>query len=238
MKTDTAVEMTLVTIATRSDYEGSASVEAFAKGLFNSWGVGRRTYNDGILLLVAVEDRECACSLGAGYDQGYNVLAQDIVNRWIIPEFRDGNFGVGIEAGVSEIIPRIATRHSQGLPPAAAPIAKKGLFERIFPWLFGAVAAGIVGIEVFGRRLGDWNYRFHRCPSCGVRGLHCEQVPPAGVPDSALLGRTVITCTRCEYRDDRQQTFRNDDWSGGGGSSGGGSFGGGRSSGGGATGRW
>ena len=94
---------------------------------------------------------------------------------------------------------------------------------------------------LFGRYIGDWSYRFRRCPVCGRTGLHREHLGQNGTmtnldpaPAAGTGGVVVTTCTHCSYRD--SQPWRISVSSGGG--SGGGSFGGGHSSGGGATGRW
>ncbi len=233
---ETGVEMTVLTIPTRGDYEAGGTLEDFATGLFNDWGVGRADRNDGILVLVAVEDRETRIVLGNGYDQGYDVLAQDIVTRWFLPEFRDGNYGAGIAAGSGEVMARIARRHAEGLAPGPVPRSDKGLISRLMPWLVGAVFAGVIGKMVLGRQIGDWSYRFRRCPACGRRGLHREHVPPLD-PAQPTTGRIVTRCPSCRWREERP-------WKRAVGtasrraSGGGGSFGGGKSSGGGASGRW
>jgi len=244
LKAETGVEMTVLTIPSRTDYDLSPSIETFATGLFNRWGIGRTTYNDGILVLVAVGDHEMRIALGSGYDQGYDTLAQDIVNRWFLPAFRNGDYSGGIEDGVKEAIDRIARAHAKGLPAAALPPVAGKLFDRIFPYIFGFLATAMVAMAVFGRAIGDWTYRFRACPVCGQRGLHREHVVQNGTMtnlDPAQAGTTaqagtngfIITrCPHCNYSD--RQPWRTTGRTGGGG----GSFGGGRSSGGGATGRW
>jgi uncharacterized protein len=228
------IQMTVLTIPIRSGYGDSASIESFATGLFNAWGIGRAQFNDGILVLVATEDREMRIELGAGYDQGYDVIAQDIVNNWFLPEFRDGNYAAGIEAGVGQVITRIAERHAADLPPEVLPVSIEERIESLIPWAIGGVFAAVLALKLFGRHVGDWTYRFRRCPTCGQRGLHREHLYPTD-PATPTYGRISTTCRHCDYRDDRPWQVRSSGSSGGGG---GGSFGGGRSSGGGATGKW
>ena len=91
LATETGIEMTVLTIRSRDDYDPSASIEAFATGLFNDWGIGRADRNDGILVLVATADREMRIELGSAYGQGYDVLAQDIISRFFLPDFRAGD---------------------------------------------------------------------------------------------------------------------------------------------------
>lgn len=240
LKTETGVQMTVLTIGSRQEYLASASIETFASGLFNAWGIGRAKYNDGILVLVAVQDHEMRLELGSGYDQGYDVLAQDLVDRWFLPSFRNDDYAKGIEAGVTETINRIARPHAKGLPADPVPFSIGRVFDRIVPYIFGLIVAAIVTFGLFGRYIGDWNYRFRRCPVCGQTGLHREHVMQGGTmttldppPAPGSQGLIVTTCSHCNYRDSRPWRVDNSRSGGGGGS-----FGGGRSSGGGATGRW
>ena len=234
LRTDAGVEMTVLTIPSRSAYDSSSSLEVFATGLFNHWGVGQASRNDGILVLVVTDDREMRVELGKGYDQGYDVIAQDIVTRWFLPELRNGNYGAAIRAGSGQIIDRIARRHAEGLPAELPSASSRSLIDRLMPWLIGAVFAGVIGTSVFGRRIGDWSYRFRRCPTCGQRGLHRSHVGPVD-PTLSPTGRILTECRRCNWRDERpwNRTVSSRPGRGGGGS-----FGGGRSSGGGASGRW
>lgn len=102
----TKTEIIVVTVRSLRDYPGSSSssIEAFAKGLFNSWGIGDKAKNDGILLLVSVSDRKARIELGAGYPASRDADAGLIMRNTIVPEFRNGDFAAGIEKGVKAII--------------------------------------------------------------------------------------------------------------------------------------
>ena len=65
----TNVEIAVVTILSIQDYPGAdvSSIENFATGLFNTYGIGNMPKNDGVLLLVAVKDRKARIELGGGY---------------------------------------------------------------------------------------------------------------------------------------------------------------------------
>lgn len=229
LKTETGIEMTVLTIPTRADYDPTPDIETFATRLFNGWGIGDAARNDGILLLVATVDREMRIELGSGYDQGYDVLAQDIVSRYVVPEFREARFSEGIETGVTETIARIAGRHAERLPPQALP--KQGGLPA---WLFGAGFAAIAGLMVFGRRLGDLATQFRRCPQCGARGLHRHgEAITKATRDTPGRWRDETWCTSCSWRDRHERVIPVRTSSGSDGS-----FGGGKSSGGGATGKW
>jgi len=194
-------------------------------------------------LLVAPESHDLRIVLGDGYDRGYSDIAAGVIADDFLPAFRRGDYPSGIEAGAGAVIDQIALPHSAGQPP---PTRHVPLMERLFPWIFGAFAAAIVGMGIFGQLVGDYSFRFRRCPQCGQVGMHRAHVTgqagadgrvdvatPAPLPGQT--GMIVTRCLHCSYHDERPWVSRG---ASGSSSSGGGSFGGGHSSGGGASGKW
>ena len=227
----TGIEGTVVTLTDRARYGGTDGLEPFATRLFNHWGVGDADRNDGFMLLVLSQDREARIELGAGYPGAADTLAGDIMNRDILPAFRNGRMSDGIREGTLAVIDRIARPSAEGQTIGAP---SRG---------FGDWMPGLVGIAIFGmvgwgiarnviRRIRQAN---RPCPNCGGRGL-VEEVEPVTGTDTA--GKTVprqsvwTRCPTCGWsrhitRDAPRRSIRRS-----------GGFGGGRSSGGGASGRW
>ncbi len=229
LRARTGIEMTVVTLASRSTFDAAPSLEAFATRLFNGWGIGNATRNDGILILVLAEDREMRIELGAGYNSEYDIPAQDIVNRIMLPAFREGRMAEGIEAGAQATIRDIAERHAEGMPPAE--VRHEGKPWWITPFVVVAFAA------IAWRALKDQVWRMMgrgaTCPSCGHRGLNrTRQVDQAATRSEEGFGRRFESCPSCGWNREERFTLPRRS------SSSGGSFGGGRSSGGGASGRW
>lgn len=230
LKGETGIETSVVTIPSRGAYDPSPSLEAFATGLFNAWGIGDADRNDGILVLVAADEKAVRLELGKGYNQGYDVLAQDIVNRYFLPDFREGEMARGLLSGTRETVARIARRHARDLPAEALePEAGSGSG---FPWIPAALFAAGVGVVILRRRRGASGAPVaERCPNCGRVSLR----PVADtVPGQSATGprQRRLYCPDCDYREDRDiPARRREDRDSEG-------FGGGKSSGGGATGRW
>lgn len=103
---DHGYQVTVVVIRTT----GRKSVEQFATQLFNRWGVGDAVNNDGVLFLIAKDDRKMRIELGTGIDDRQNEnIAKRILDQQVTPRFRQGNFGGGIYRGTSDIITKILT---------------------------------------------------------------------------------------------------------------------------------
>ncbi|MGA7616626.1 MAG: TPM domain-containing protein [Thermoanaerobaculia bacterium] len=103
---ESGVEIIVVTIPSMNAYPGTndASIEAFARGLFNRWGIGNFPTNDGILLVVSTGDRNARIELGAGYGHARDAEADRIMERVIVPRFRKGDYAGGITDGVRAIV--------------------------------------------------------------------------------------------------------------------------------------
>lgn len=101
----TGVQIVVATINYISDYNtGEQTIEDFAKNLFNSWGVGDKNTNNGILMLVAVKDRKVRIQLGSGYGAPHESQMQSVIDNNILPEFRSEQYSTGIVSGVRGII--------------------------------------------------------------------------------------------------------------------------------------
>lgn len=140
-------EIVVVTVRSISDYPGTPnqSIESFATGLFDRWGIGNLPRNDGILLLIAIGDRKARIELGAGYGRARDHDAERIMQNVITPQFRKGNYERGITDGVEAIIEtftpmKVGVRWDLILIPAAA------------------VAALLIGVSLLrsGRRGWGW----------------------------------------------------------------------------------
>lgn len=246
VRDETGVQMVVVTMPSLSVYGGAGQrLDAYAKALFNAWGVGGADRNDGIMMLVVTDDREVRIALGAGYDAVYDGRAARVLSTAVLPEFREGRLAGGIEAGISSARDRLITPFLAGQPVSLT----DGFAEESEG---GSALPVIGGIGGFGALLafGIWRgIRSRRkCPKCGKDTLTRtkEVITPAGMFSSGT-GLEHLTCSSCGFTDRRTYTIRNtssrnrDRGSTLGGSSGGrssGGFGGGRSSGGGASGKW
>ncbi|MEP3346249.1 MAG: TPM domain-containing protein [Litoreibacter sp.] len=186
-------EMTVVTIRSREDYLPSNDITSFSKDLFNGWGIGNAELNDGILLLVAIEDREIRIALGAGYPARQDGIAARIIQTQILPAFREGRIADGILAGTNASLSRI--KHPNDAPTqAATPKASQpqvpqppqpvvleqppeprpvGIIANILAYISGnPLGAIIVAVLTslggfFGFR-GVQQYRPRKCPECGT----------------------------------------------------------------------
>ncbi|MEM8809474.1 MAG: TPM domain-containing protein [Cyanobacteria bacterium P01_G01_bin.38] len=84
---------TEIAVVTVSDTAGAASPKAFVHELFNTWGVGKATVNNGVVFLVSVGDRRAEIETGYGVvkilpDQRVTAL----LKQRAVPRFKEGDY--------------------------------------------------------------------------------------------------------------------------------------------------
>ena len=130
-------------------------IAAYAQRVADSWKIGRRDVGDGVLVVVAKNDRRVRIEVAKALEGAIpDLAASRIIGEAITPAFKAGDFAGGLRAGIARIDARIA---GEGLPAPEARRADGGGFD----WqdlaiiLFvGAPIAGAVLTAVFGRKLG------------------------------------------------------------------------------------
>ena len=81
------------------------SIEQYSLRVAEAWKLGRDGVDDGVLLLVAVQDRRARFEVGYGLEGPVpDALARRIIAEQLAPKFRDGDFAGGIDAGVDALI--------------------------------------------------------------------------------------------------------------------------------------
>ncbi|WP_272662850.1 TPM domain-containing protein, partial [Providencia sp. PROV175] len=84
---------------------GSENIETFANRVFNQWGIGKKGLDNGLLLVVAINDRSVRFEVGYGYEGTFtDVLAGRIIRKNMLPYFRAENYYTGIEQGIINAI--------------------------------------------------------------------------------------------------------------------------------------
>lgn len=225
LRRDTGVELAVLTLLSQTPYAPDDSIETFATGLFDYWGIGDATRNDGILVLILSEDRAMRIELGAGYGRDWDRTAAEVINRSFLPGFESGDYASGISTGVEDVIASIALPFSGGQEAPASSEPPMGWI--VFTAIFGSL------LLMARQTIGDWATRFRRCPNCGHRTLNRKRkVLRKASRNSEGNGEVLTRCSQCSYRDQRTYAIPRTR------SSSSGSFSGGRSGGGGATGRW
>jgi uncharacterized protein len=211
------------------------TVEQYAIRVFDQWKLGRKGTDDGVLLLVAKNDRKLRIEVGYGLEGAIpDAIARRVVDEDIVPLFKQGNFYGGISAGTDRVSKLI---EGESMPPprrTAAPGSGWNTETLFIGFIILAMASQLLH-SLLGRFLG-----------AGVAGVAAGIVGYvlAGLAAAAIIGLIAFVISLFIGATGRQGRgwSSGGNWSSGGGSwsSGGGGFsgGGGSSGGGGASGSW
>ena len=142
----------LAVVAVKSLQGGE--IDDFASKLFAQWGIGEKGKDNGVLLLAAIEDRKLRIEVGYGMEGVLNdAKTGRIQDEYIIPRFKDGNFGQGLIDG-AEVLLKVMG--GDALPDAAAAPEEGGALAGIlFTIIFVVVFALIVRAAIRGGKGGS-----------------------------------------------------------------------------------
>lgn len=199
-------------VASVKSLEGT-DIETYANGLFRAWKLGEAKKNNGVLFLIAPNDRKMRIEVGYGLEGTLtDALSKIILTSAVAPRFKAGDYGAGVERGVEGIIEVLSGDSAEWTKRAREPQAT--LFDQLFPLIFFALFIFIFIWMARSARGRPTRY--------GRSGSPIIILPPGGDPWGG------------------GDSWGGGSWSGGGGFGDGGGFsgGGGSSGGGGASGDW
>lgn len=108
----TSTQIAVVTVKTTGNYD----VSEVALKILRDWGVGTKEKNNGIVLLVAIEDRKIRIEVGTGMEGAIpDAVANRIIDQIIAPNFKAGLYYRGINEGVDKLILAAAGEY-KGIP--------------------------------------------------------------------------------------------------------------------------
>lgn len=132
-------------------------IAAYAQRVGDSWKIGRKGVGDGLLLVVAKNDRKVRIETTKALEGAIpDLAARQVIDTAITPRFKQGDFAGGLNAAADQLIARIS---GENLP---APERRSGSTNDGFEWtdlavfLFFAVPiGGRIAAMVLGRKFGS-----------------------------------------------------------------------------------
>lgn len=129
----------------------------FTQRLGDAWKIGRQQVGDGVLFVVAKDDRRMRIAPAKNLEGAIpDLLARRIIDQAVAPAFRAGDFGGGIRAGVEQILALIQGEELP-LPGEGSASARNG-FESVDLLVFllfaVPIASGVLR-GLFGNKLGS-----------------------------------------------------------------------------------
>ncbi|HXZ93801.1 MAG TPA: YgcG family protein [Burkholderiales bacterium] len=204
------------------------TIEQYSIRVAERWKLGRKGVDDGVLLLVAKDDRAVRIEVGYGLEGAIpDALAWRVIDERIVPRFREGDFYGGLSSGVDALAGLV---RGEPLPAPRRPAANLG------DALQGLIFVGFAAVAVaalLGALIG-------RAAAAGLAGALVGLYAwlSAGLLVAVIAGIVVFLVALPGRGSGLYTMGRGGGWGGGGFGGGGFSGGGGGFGGGGASGRW
>jgi uncharacterized protein len=94
-----------IVVAVYPKMQSDSSIEDYTFRVAESWKVGQKGKNNGAVLFVFIQDRALFIQVGYGLEGALpDALAKQIIENDIKPQFRNGDYGAGLSAGVNAIL--------------------------------------------------------------------------------------------------------------------------------------
>lgn len=135
-------------------------IASYANRVGNVWKIGRKDVGDGVLLVVAKEDRKVRIEVAKTLEGAIpDLAAKRIISEAITPRFKTGDYAGGLSAAVDQIAARIK---GEALPEVSTTKNSSGLGGAGFDWMdwaiflfFAVPVGGAIAKSIFGQKFGS-----------------------------------------------------------------------------------
>ena len=136
-------------------------IASYANRVGNAWKIGRKGVGDGVLVVVAKDDRKMRIEVAKTLEGAIpDLAAKQIIDEALTPNFRKGDFAGGLRAAADQIIARV---NGEALPAPSPAAEKRGVSGSGFDWMdlaiflfFAVPIAGAALRAMLGRKLGSF----------------------------------------------------------------------------------
>lgn len=147
LEADRGVQVAVVALA---DVESPVDVIDFAQQLFEHWGIGDRSRDDGLLVLLVRDQRTVRMHTGYGLEGLLpDLLCHRIEQQFMKPAFKEGRYGEGLLSGLTEVDRIVRDPEAAAQAVAALPAETDGW--RVMRWVVSAPIA-FIGLLFFAVR--------------------------------------------------------------------------------------
>ncbi len=130
------------------------TVEDYAVKVFESWKLGQKDKDNGVLVIVVPQDHKMRIEVGYGLEAALTDGAcGQIIRNVMTPAFKANDYDKGIEEGVGAIVAHLESKGEIPSAPESSASSSNGFEAADMPWpqriLMGAFIFGIIGLFTF-----------------------------------------------------------------------------------------
>ncbi len=130
------------------------AIEAFGIRVADTWKIGRKNVDDGVILIVTKDDRKLRLEVGRGLEGVIpDAIAKRVLAETIKPHFKTDDYAGGIDAGVTQIIALI---DGEPLPPPSGETSDSddGFDTLLIILFFCCIVVDLIFSSLFGHGIG------------------------------------------------------------------------------------
>jgi uncharacterized protein len=151
LENKTSRQLVVVTLPSLQGYE----ISDYGYQLGRAWGIGQAKLNNGVLFIVAPKEHKVRIEVGYGLEPILtDALSSVILQRAVLPKFREDDFNGGVLAGVDALVEQLSLDTSTAEARAAAAAQAGGGDEQ--PGGVGLLIAAIIILFALLRVFGGW----------------------------------------------------------------------------------
>ena len=144
---ETSNQLVVVTLPNLNGYD----IADYAYQLGRHWRIGQAGKDNGVLLIIAKQERKVRIDVGYGLEGALtDALSHQIINNDITPRFKQGQFEQGINAGVQSILQAIKGEYQAA---SSKQHGNESIFDKVIPFImFGAAGSHLLFARLLGFR--------------------------------------------------------------------------------------
>ena len=153
----TSAEIAVVTMPTIAPLD----IDLYVVKLFERWAIGKKGKDNGLLIILAMEEREWRIETGYGLEGALpDVVCSEIGRKTMVPYFKQGQFGRGLLAGTMVVAERIGLEYNVDL----GKVLEETGYQKVVPQsspgrsIFSTIFMLLLFILIFGLRMGLFGF--------------------------------------------------------------------------------
>lgn len=163
------------------NYTGT-SIDTYATNVFNEWGIGQKSDNNGVLLVLATEDKEVAIRVGTGMEgQLTDSKTGRILDDYFVPYASDGDYNSAVYETYRQLLTEGHRLETPGVTPAPAANERENstspalIVAIVFLFIVLVLVSSVLSIGRRRRYRGGYGTPY---PPYGRRGHYHRPPPP------------------------------------------------------------
>lgn len=151
-ETDRGTQIGVLVVSTTAPED----IFSYANRVANSWKLGRKDVGDGLLVVVAKDDRKLRIEVAKTLEGAIpDLMAKRVIDQAMTPAFKQGDYAGGLDAGLEQLM---ALVRGEALPDPAPVTAASDEFQPtdyVVFLFFVAAIGGSMARQLFGNRWGS-----------------------------------------------------------------------------------